>query len=1295
MCFGSPRGRFRPSCPRCVSYFSRLILCVSPLPHLRPFSRILRDRNQANNSLYTFTGNFLPEGAHTPDSQKQTLSPSQVLLRGSSLRNTEWIVGVAIYTGHDSKVMMNATSAPSKRSSLERQLDLVVVFMFSLLLSLCIIGSVTVALKTQALGQKMWYLALDASSVPDQYNPNTPGLVGLENFVNLFILYAYLIPISLYVSVEMVKVTQAMVYINFDRRMYDRKTDTPALARTSNLNEELGMVDTVLSDKTGTLTCNLMEFFKCSIAGVQYGTGTTEIERAAAARTGKPLPPGSAAQSTEPLEKGFNFHDKRLEGVRWLQEARPDVIKHFFRLLAVCHTAIPEGEPTEDLIKYQAESPDEAAFVVAAKRCGHFFYKRTPTTITVRETTLPDGKEVDVEYEILNILEFNSTRKRMSVIFRQLPDGRPILYCKGADTVIYERLAAEGNEFSDVTTRHMEEYGEGGLRTLCLAYAELDPAAYAAWDKKYVAARTALEGRDALIEAASELIERDLILLGSTAIEDKLQEGVPRTIEKLAAAGIKLWVLTGDKQETAINIGFACSLLTNDQAMYVVDANADLDEPNLKKMQSRVAHRSATFSDSDTAADPMANYVREQLREAVREICASDFADEPDAFSLVIDGKALTYALRDDIKGDFLALASRCKAVICCRVSPLQKALVTLLVKSRKLTTLAIGDGANDVGMIQAADIGVGISGQEGMQAVMAADFAIAQFRYLERLLLVHGRYNYKRIARMVGYFFYKNTLFGFTLFWFNLFCFSSGQIFFNQWFMSGYNVLFTLLPVLVLGIMDQARAPGRSRRPPIPPLPNVAWLWAQLPHSHPPPSPLHLSSSSVFFPPSQDVSPETGTRFSPLYRQGLANEYFSFRAKATWVLKGLMQSVILFFGVCLAYNFDTVSDRSAGTVGGLWKMGQTLYTCINLATLAEFLITINYLTWIHAAVIGVTFVLWYIGALMVWAAFPLSISDNTWHLFLTENASTPMFWLLSLLLPVMAVMPTLLGRALVRIFAPSDDMIVQEVERLPGMKERLAADPEAHAGGASEIAQSIGVPSTSEMRVSDTLLTAGRMHRNLSAGPGSMHELGLGHGAYKGRVHTGFVGGSNDDTYGQSVMSPTIANLESRMKNNPFAGGHGKIPAELTSSEDEVEGAAVTGRSSARPVFFSGCDATSRFVSPALGRRPPFYLTSSFLFPLVTLLFPPFAPRSRGANTGRATLVTSSSSSKGLPAPGNFNSAEMLAAAEGVSLGGRSKPGAQAVAGGRHYLEVQKRLGGAGAASKKQESTMESTEDE
>ncbi|GFR43003.1 hypothetical protein Agub_g4002, partial [Astrephomene gubernaculifera] len=369
-----------------------------------------------------------------------------------------------------------------------------------------------------------WYMRPDM--VGADSDPGRPVQTGTISFFAGLLLYSFLIPISLYVSMELVKLFQSRILIANDRDMYHAETDTPALARTSNLNEELGMVNTILSDKTGTLTRNVMEFFKCSIAGVAYGAGITEIEKANALRKGVVLDERERPEATKCRERFFNFYDDRLMGDAWYSAHDPATVEMFFRLLAVCHTVIPDGPPEPATIKYEAESPDEAALVVAAKAFGFFFFKRTNTTVTVRERTARG--EADVEYEVLNILEFNSTRKRMSVVIKDKATDKILIFTKGADTVIYERLDpgyGPNEAMKESTTRHMEEFGSAGLRTLCLSYAEVDPEWYnREWLPEWVAAKTSLDKRDEKVMDVSEKIERNLRLLGCTAIEDKLQE---------------------------------------------------------------------------------------------------------------------------------------------------------------------------------------------------------------------------------------------------------------------------------------------------------------------------------------------------------------------------------------------------------------------------------------------------------------------------------------------------------------------------------------------------------------------------------------------------------------------------------------------------------------------------------------------------------------------------------------------------------------------------------------------------
>lgn len=352
-----------------------------------------------NENLYSFVGTLYYDGIQYP------LSIQQILLRDSKLKNTEFIYGVVVFTGHDTKVMQNATDPPSKRSKIERRMDKIIYILFSTLILISFIGSFFFGIETKndiSHGRyRRWYLRPDHATV--FYDSERAPLAAFLHFLTALMLYGYLIPISLYVSIEIVKVLQS-VFINHDQDMYYEETDRPAHARTSNLNEELGQVDTILSDKTGTLTCNSMEFVKCSIAGTAYGRGVTEVELALVSRgrdgqtddmPSVVLGHRSDGGGSESSIKGFNFRDEHIEKGQWVNEPHSDIIQKFFRVLAICHTAIPDADKESGEVSYEAESPDEAAFVIAARELGFEFYGRTQTSIFLHELDCKTGKKVD------------------------------------------------------------------------------------------------------------------------------------------------------------------------------------------------------------------------------------------------------------------------------------------------------------------------------------------------------------------------------------------------------------------------------------------------------------------------------------------------------------------------------------------------------------------------------------------------------------------------------------------------------------------------------------------------------------------------------------------------------------------------------------------------------------------------------------------------------------------------------------------------------------------------------------
>ena len=608
-----------------------------------------------NNRLYTFSGKLMRSGQ-----EDVPVDNDNVLLRGAMLRNTEWIFGQVVYVGAESKIMMNSQKGRSKSSNVEHVVNyLVVSFLFFLLL---VVTVATIAMATTWNSEEIkesWYI------------PYARGLTPLQTFegwITILLLLNNYVPISLYVSMEFAKMVQGS-QINWDMGMYHEQTDTPALTRTTNLNEELGQIQYILSDKTGTLTQNVMEFRKCFIKGVSYGFGTTEIGMAAKAR-GADLGGVSDAATKEAeknadAHKAQHHHDPKLafDDCRLLQHYRDGgdaapAIRDFMRILSVSHTVVPEGDLTDPAkIKYQAESPDEGALSDFAKALGWFFCGRTSTHTTVKVL----GK--DETYEILNVNKFNSARKRMSVVCRT-PEGKIELYVKGADNIMVERLAKNQSEL-DAMAATLINYGTEGLRTLVLAKRELTQEQWEAWNKVHHDATVALSDREGALERAAEEIEKDMILVGATAIEDKLQEGVPDTIATLARAGIKIWVLTGDKQETAENIAFACRLLTTQMQLNRI-VGSTVDE------------------------------VRGEIDAALSRN-KEHIGKETEHLALIVEGKSLITIMDDPaLTEKLLTFGQMCKAVVACRVSPNQKRQIVSMVRTGVKPapmTLAIGDG--------------------------------------------------------------------------------------------------------------------------------------------------------------------------------------------------------------------------------------------------------------------------------------------------------------------------------------------------------------------------------------------------------------------------------------------------------------------------------------------------------------------------------------------------------------------------------------------------------------------------
>ncbi|VVC91181.1 unnamed protein product [Leptidea sinapis] len=418
-----------------LAEFRATLQCEPPNRHLYEFNGVLKETN--NKSI--------------------PLGLEQILQRGAMLRNTAWAIAVVVYTGHETKLMKNSTKAPLKRSSIDRQTNTHILMLFLILIALSLLSAAFNELWLARRTTTDWYIALNGAQ-----NAN----FGF-NFLTFLILYNNLIPISLQVTAEIVRFFQAK-FISMDSQMYHAETDTPALARTSNLNEELGMVRYVFSDKTGTLTCNQMEFSKCSIAEIIYT---------------KPAPGVS-------LEESLLYHNLREH------PSAPD-IREFLTMLAVCHTVIPER--VDSHTNYHAASP-------ACSGDG-----RSVVRLGVRDPHAPERHHQRV-----------GGGRRSSAVLRAAREIK--LYCKGADSVIYPRLAGgHDSRYARGTLAHLEHFANEGLRTLVFAVADVPEHFYQEWSNTYHKACISLHNREEKIDEAAMLIENNMRLLGATAIEDKLQ----------------------------------------------------------------------------------------------------------------------------------------------------------------------------------------------------------------------------------------------------------------------------------------------------------------------------------------------------------------------------------------------------------------------------------------------------------------------------------------------------------------------------------------------------------------------------------------------------------------------------------------------------------------------------------------------------------------------------------------------------------------------------------------------------
>ncbi|XP_055653008.1 phospholipid-transporting ATPase VD isoform X2 [Falco peregrinus] len=1099
-----------------------------------------------NNDLSHFRG-FVEHS----NKDRVGLSKENLLLRGCTIRNTEAVVGIVVYAGHETKAMLNNSGPHYKRSKLERKVNTDILWCVLLLILMCLTG---------AIGHGIWlsrYSEIPFFNIPESDGKSIPPtLAGFNMFWTMIILLQVLIPISLYVSIEIVKLGQIYLIQN-DIDFYHEKTDSTIQCRALNIAEDLGQIQYIFSDKTGTLTENKMVFRRCSIAGQEYcheenakrlesyQEMDSEDEDSADRHCGslthmskwqghncrdvnEPLNRKSLNQlscsypalggedgagnfphsgplafsspietdvvpDTQLLEKFSQISSdsyqrskeasgklsletmyitdfflalaicntvvvsvpnqprqkmrhsslgrmpiKSLEeirqmfqrlSVRRLSSSPPPSVKEsssespssFVRKLSIFrmklaspalngaaqraaephHTNSPENSkvPQElDTVKvvagcehnsaassielsplpkicYEAESPDEAALVHAARAYKCILRSRTPDQVTVDFTGLGS-----LTFQLLHILPFDSVRKRMSVVVRHPVSNKVVVFTKGADSVMMDllRTASEGTSCSEMeqkeikerTQKHLDDYARRGLRTLCIAKKVMSDAEYAEWLNHHFLAETSIDNREELLLESAIRLETELTLLGATGIEDRLQEGVPDTIQALRKAGIKIWMLTGDKRETAVSIAYACKLLEPDDRIFTL------------KSQSRdacalVMNKILEGIQKNTSA-------KKKPSQKFGNVSTSPTTQAPGfGAGLVIDGRTLEHVLHDSIQSIFLELTEKCRAVVCCRATPLQKSVLVRLVRNKlKAMTLAVGDGANDVSMIQVADTGVGISGQEGMQAVMASDFAISQFRHLRKLLLVHGHWCYTRLTNMVLYFFYKNVTYVNLLFWYQFFCGFSGTSMTDYWILILFNLLFTSVPPIIYGVLDK------------------------------------------------DVSAEILMQLPQLYM--MSQKSVAYLPSPFWMtlLDAFYQSLVCFFVPYFTYYGSDIDILS---------FGNPINTAALFIILFHLLIECKSVTWIHTVVTVGSILFYFVFTLAFGATCKTHNPPSNSYWIMEKHMTDPVFYLVCLLTTCVALLPRYLLRVLQGTLFPSPVLRAKHLDRLTPEEQRGA----------------------------------------------------------------------------------------------------------------------------------------------------------------------------------------------------------------------------------------------------------------
>ncbi|KYQ90011.1 P-type ATPase [Tieghemostelium lacteum] len=893
------------------------------------------------------------------------VSAQNLILQATHLRNTEHIYGMVVYTGNETKIGKNKMAPPTKWTKLDRSINRITIFIFCMQLFLVLIFGIIGDLQRLKDEKTCWYLDYDTS---EWYRFIIIPL-------RFLLLNSMMIPISLKVTIDVIKYAYAL-FISWDLKMYHKPSDTPATANSTALSEDLGQIQHLFTDKTGTLTENIMIFSKCSINGQMYGNNNNHNSGSSSstnANRNDRLSTNSASSSCKSSCDSESFNELNDPVLIDLIKSNDYHVIEFLKCLSLCHSVVPislennyqshspninkqnnnnnnnssssSSSNSSDVI-YKASSPDEEALVGGTAKLGVKFTSRTKSSIGI------DVNGDQQMYQLLHTFEFTSDRKRMSVVLRDKISGNIKIITKGADEVIFKRISNSLNsqESIEVAQIHLEEFAGFGLRTLCIAQKEIDEQVYQQWyQQHFQPANTDVQDRQNRLSESYDLLEVDLQLLGITAIEDKLQDEVPQTIYCLRQAAIKVWMLTGDKYSTAIQIANSCNLIEKNSPIYTVGKSVE-DQSHL-------------------GARPNISPVEAQLSiESIHKHLLNSNESVRSRATIVIEGHVLALVLVYN-SHLLLEISKIVSSVICCRVTPNQKAQVVKLIKDTGKITLAIGDGGNDVSMIQEANVGVGISGREGLQASRAADYSIARFRYLQELILVHGRYSYIRSSFVANYSFYKSLFVCFIQILYQLFSGFAGTSFFNSFSLTTYNIVFTGLPVVGF-ILDKDLPESVIRRNPV------------------------------------------------LYRYCQEGRAFNVKVFVQWCIRALTQALLVFSITTGAYAFS-----DSGAIIDYDSFSMISFTAIIFIQSLTLYFESHTITWINHILIWGTIPIYFVCVLVLNAMPNLDMYSIMSHLF--DQIS---FWASIVLIIITCIVPFICIQYLFLLYKPTIFEVIHQI---------------------------------------------------------------------------------------------------------------------------------------------------------------------------------------------------------------------------------------------------------------------------